>query len=183
MSATEETSPTETQSASVGRALTGSHVSWPMRLIGQMASALMFTQVVATMLAAVGLMVYGVMETWQFLVAMFFTPEKRLTHDQAMLEAIELVDLFLLSTVVQVVSLGLYQLFFNQNLNLPNWLKIRTLDDLKSKLVGVSVTVLAVYFLGDAVTSDGSIELLYLGCATAIVITALTWFLSTIHKH
>jgi uncharacterized membrane protein YqhA len=183
MSAIDENTPAEAQSVSVGRALSGKQVSWPMRLIGQIASGLMFTQVVATMLAAVGLMIYGVMETWQFLLALFFTPDKPLTHDQAMLEAIELVDLFLLSTVVQVVSLGLYQLFFNQNLNLPGWLKIRTLDDLKSKLVGVSVTVLAVYFLGDAVTSDGSIELLYLGCATAVVIVALTWFLSTIHKH
>jgi uncharacterized membrane protein YqhA len=85
--------------------------------------------------------------------------------------------------VVQVVSLGLYQLYFDQDLELPNWLRIRTLDDLKSKLVGVAVTVLAVYFLGRAVTSAGGIDILYLGGASALVIGALTYFLSKIHSN
>jgi uncharacterized membrane protein YqhA len=170
-------------STSVGNALAQSGVSLPMRIIGRLAGAVMFVQVVATMLAAVGLMIYGAIETWHFLVDLLAPNGVTLSHDAAMISAIELVDLFLLATVVQVVSLGLYQLYFNQDLNLPNWLKIRTLDDLKSKLVGVSLTVLAVYFLGNAITSDGSPELLYLGGASAIVIVALTWFLSTIHKH
>lgn len=100
-----------------------------------------------------------------------------------MLHAIEIVDLFLLATVVQVVSLGLYQLYFNQDLQLPRWLKIETLDDLKSKLVGVTITALAVYFLGRALTWQSGADIVYLGAAVAVVIAALTWFLSKIDHH
>jgi uncharacterized membrane protein YqhA len=78
------------------------------------------------------------------------------------------------------VSLGLYQLYFRQDLQLPKWLKIETLDDLKSKLVGVTITVLAVYFLGRAVVWDTGADVLYLGGAVALVIVALTYFLSKI---
>ena len=84
---------------------------------------------------------------------------------------------------MQVVSLGLYQLYFREDLQLPNWLRIDDLDDLKSKLVGVSITVLAVFFLGKAITWDAGIDILYLGGAAALVIAALTYFLSKIDRH
>ncbi|MHA6692322.1 YqhA family protein [Devosia sp. A449] len=171
------------RSTSVGSGLVDHKAPWPLRLIGQLVSGVMIVPVVATMVAAVALIIYGTIESWHFVDGLFFSVEHRLTRDEVLLHAIELVDLFLLATVVQVVSLGLYQLYFNQDLQLPDWLKIRTLDDLKSKLVGVSVTVLAVYFLGRAITSSGGIDILYLGGATAVVIVALTWFLSTIDDH
>lgn len=135
------------------------------------------------MIASLALMVYGASETWHFLDGLFFSQTHRLNHDEALIEAIELVDLFLLATVVQVMSLGLYQLYFDQAMNVPSWLRIRTLDDLKSKLVGVTVTVMAVYFLGRTITSDGDIEILYLECAGGAMIVALTYFLSKIDSH
>jgi uncharacterized membrane protein YqhA len=82
-----------------------------------------------------------------------------------------------------VVSLGLYQLYFRQDLELPKWLKIDDLDDLKSKLVGVSITVMAVFFLGKVITWTGGIDILYLGGGAALVIAALTYFLSKIDHH
>jgi uncharacterized membrane protein YqhA len=137
--------------------------------------------VVATLAAALALMIWGFLDTFHFIRELFFVEEK-LTHDQVLLHAIEIVDLFLLATVVEVVSLGLYQLYFKQDLDLPKWLKISDLDDLKSKLVGVSITVLAVFFLGKAVTWTSGIDILYLGVAVAVVIVALTYFLSKLDK-
>ncbi|MDB5505848.1 MAG: hypothetical protein JWR75_486 [Devosia sp.] len=153
--------------------------SWYLKLVGGFVSRIIILPVIATMAASLALMIYGVGQTYHFVHDLFFG-EHRLTRDQALLHAIELVDLFLLATVVQVVSLGLYQLYFNQDLALPRWLKISTLDDLKSKLVGVAITVLAVYFLGRAVTWVSGPDIVYLGVAVAIVIGALTYFLSTI---
>lgn len=173
----------ERRAKSIGAALAGHRAPWPIRIIGRLFSAVIVVPVVATMVASLALMVYGAFETWHFLDGLFFSQKGRLDHDEALLQAIELVDLFLLATVVQVMSLGLYQLYFDQNMDVPNWLRIRTLDDLKSKLVGVAVTVLAVYFLGRTVTSDGGIEILYLGGAVAAVIAALTYFLSKIDSH
>jgi uncharacterized membrane protein YqhA len=137
--------------------------------------------IIATFIAALALMIYGAIETWNFVYELFFTAH-HLEHDEALLHAIEIVDLFLLATVVQVVSLGLYQLYINQELALPSWLKIRTLDDLKSKLVGVTVTVMSVYFLGQAVVWTGGDDIAFLGGGIAAVIAALTYFLSTIDK-
>ena len=142
----------------------------------------MLVPVLALSVTSVALIVYGAIETFHFLRALF-GHGPAMSRDEAMLLAIELVDLFLLATVVQVVSLGLYQLYFHQDLQLPKWLKISNLDDLKSKLVGVTITVLAVYFLGRALTWESGVDILYLGGAVAIMIAALTWFLGKIDSH
>jgi uncharacterized membrane protein YqhA len=142
---------------------------------------IMVLPVFATFVTGCALIVYGLMETWSFVEALFFTghgPDR----NHALLLAIEIIDLFLLATVIEVVSLGLYQLHFNENLPLPRWLRIESLDDLKSKLVGVTVTVLAVYFLGEAVISTGGPDILYLGAGSALVIAALSFFLTRIEK-
>ncbi|HEY4200109.1 MAG TPA: YqhA family protein [Devosiaceae bacterium] len=148
-----------------------------LKVAGAVVRLVMLVPVVATFIAALALMIYGAIETWHFVDALYFSGHE-LGRDQALLLAIEIVDLFLLATVVQVVALGLYQLYFNQDLELPQWLKIDSLDDLKSKLVGVTITVLAVYFLGQAVVWSGGSDIVYLGGGVAMVIVALTYFLS-----
>lgn len=91
---------------------------------------------------------------------------------------IDLADLFLVGTVLYVMALGLYELFIDDRLPLPAWLEIHDIDDLKGKLVGVVVVVLAVFFLGEAVGGDGQRDVLRLGGGIALVIAALTYFLS-----
>ena len=44
------------------------------------------------------------------------------------------------------------------------------------------MTVLAVYFLGQAIVWTDSPNIVYLGGGTALVIAALTYFLSKINK-
>lgn len=189
MSTVEKSAPAGVKAAerprtnSIGAALTREDAPWAIRVVGRLFSAIILVPVVATMTASLALMVYGAIETWEFIDGLFLSEHHRFDHDEALIVAIELVDVFLLSTVVQVMSLGLYQLYFDQDMQVPKWLRIRTLDDLKSKLVGVAVTVLAVYFLGRAITYDGSIEILYLGAAATGIIFALTYFLSKIDNH
>jgi uncharacterized membrane protein YqhA len=91
-------------------------------------------------------------------------------------ECIEMIDLFLLGTVLYITSLGLYTLFID-NLPLPPWLNIHSLDDLKEKLVGVIVVLLAVTFLGNVVTWDGSTSIWTLGISVGVVLFALGLFL------
>ena len=78
----------------------------------------------------------------------------------------------------QQIALGFYELFIDPGLKLPEWLQFRTFDDLKLKLVGVVVVVLAVLFLGHVVGWNGERDLLRLGAGIALVIAALTYFLS-----
>lgn len=91
---------------------------------------------------------------------------------------IEVVDLFLLGTVLYIIALGLYELFVDDQLPLPSWLSIHDLDDLKNKLTGVVILVMGVLFLGQVVSWDGQRDLLPYGAAIALVIAALTYFLS-----
>ena len=77
-----------------------------------------------------------------------------------------------------IIALGLYELFVDDQLPLPQWLEIHDLDDLKNKLTGVVILVMAVLFLGQVVTWDGERDLLRYGGGIALMIAALTYFLS-----
>jgi uncharacterized membrane protein YqhA len=90
------------------------------------------------------------------------------------IEFIELVDLFLLGTVLYLVAIGLYELFIDPDLPTPEWLHVESLDDLKSKLIAVIVVLLGVTFLGSAVSWKGCHDILYFGLAIAAVLVPLT---------
>lgn len=133
--------------------------------------------VISSLLGALILMVYGAVQT---VIEGFHTMELVLAGSekgikQESIAFIELVDVFLIATVLYIISIGLYELFIGE-MELPSWLVITTLDDLKAKLISVVVTVLAVLFLGVVVSWDGTSNLLPYGAAIALVILALTFF-------
>ncbi len=97
--------------------------------------------------------------------------------DRIGVELIQITDIILLGTVLFIVSLGLYQLFIDQNIQLPRWLIVDDLNDLKRLLIGVTVVLLGVTFLGDVVEWDGQSDILHLGGAVALVIAALALIL------
>ena len=52
--------------------------------------------------------------------------------------------LFLLSTVFYITALGLYELFIDDRIKVPEWLGIHDIVDLKAKLISVTILVLSV---------------------------------------
>ena len=90
---------------------------------------------------------------------------------------IEVIDIFLLGTVCDSTALGLYELFIDDTLDLPLWLQINNLDDLKNKLTSVIIVVMGVSFLSQVISWDGKRDLMLMGFPMAAVIAALTWFL------
>jgi uncharacterized membrane protein YqhA len=96
---------------------------------------------------------------------------------------IEVADVYLLSIVLYIISLGLYELFIDENVALPRWLQIHTLEDLKEKLVSVVVVVLAVFFLGKVIEATDSLNVLYLGTGIAVMIAALGYFVGRVLLH
>ena len=92
-------------------------------------------------------------------------------------EAIEVIDLLLLGTVLYIIALGLYELFIDESLPTPSWLVITSLDDLKARLTGVIIVLLAVTFLAAVVNWDGNSGILYLGIAVGLVLLALGYIL------
>jgi uncharacterized membrane protein YqhA len=83
--------------------------------------------------------------------------------------------------VLYVIAVGQYQLFVNPNLPTPGWLRIADLDDLKERLLGTIVVLLAVSFLGCVVTWDGSFSLVAAGAAIGAVLVALGLSLRQFH--
>lgn len=93
--------------------------------------------------------------------------------------AIELIELFLLGIVLYVIALGMYQLFIERDVYLPHWLEIRSLDNLKERLLSTVLVMLAVTFLGYAVTWDGTINIVGIGVGIALVIAAIAYTIRT----
>ncbi len=140
---------------------------------------LIFIAVVAILVAATSLLCYGAVETIGVVRGLLDPSQEGAKGAKGVILAfIELTDLFLLATVLYVIAIGLFELFVDNRLELPHWLEIRTLDDLKQKLIGVMIVVLGVVFLGQVVTWDGQRDLLGFGGGIALVIASLTWFLS-----
>ena len=136
--------------------------------------------VLGSLLAALTLLVYGALETVQLIWTTIETAEVSRKGAKAIaLEFIEIVDLFLLGTVFYIIAIGLYELFISADVKVPGWLMIKTLDDLKNKLIAVVIVVIGVLFLGQVVGWDGERDLLGYGIACALVIAALTYFLKS----
>ena len=129
-------------------------------------------------IAATALLIYGAIEIVQLISEAFAHGVSGEAAKILELAFIETIDLFLLGTVFYIIALGLYELFIDDQLPMPAWLVIHDLDDLKNKLTGVVILVMGVLFLGQVVTWDGQRDLLPYGAAIALVIAALTYFLS-----
>lgn len=52
-----------------------------------------------------------------------------------------------MGTVLYITTVGLYQLFVHE-VKFPSWLQIDSTEDLETNLIGVTVVVLAVNFMG-----------------------------------
>lgn len=148
-----------------------------LRLLGA-SRYLIILAVLSTLAAGTALLVYGTVETFSILRGLVTGTGSLKGAKGLILAVIDLTDLFLLATVLYVIAIGLFELFIDDRLDLPNWLEIHDLNDLKEKLIGVIIVVLAVLFLGQVATWDGVRDLLGYGTATALVIAALTWFVS-----
>ena len=86
------------------------------------------------------------------------------------------VDTFLLATVLLVIGYGLYELFVDSEVTLPQWLQIRSLDDLKTKLIGVTVAILGVVFLGALVDRKDANSVMLIGVGVGAVVLGLAAF-------
>jgi uncharacterized membrane protein YqhA len=90
----------------------------------------------------------------------------------------EMIDLYLLGLVLIIMALGLYQLFIDPEINLPEWLDTPSFDTLKGRLLVVVVVVLAVMFLGYAATATDGVLIAGIGIAISLVIIACGYILS-----
>ncbi|HSG15812.1 MAG TPA: YqhA family protein [Anaerolineae bacterium] len=92
------------------------------------------------------------------------------------IEVVEFVHTFLIGTVLYITSIGFYQLFISE-IEFPGWLKIHNTEELETSLIGVTVVVLAVNFLGVVFTGE-NVDLVAQGAGIALPIGALALFVA-----
>lgn len=147
---------------------------------------IMIIPVVATLLGSISLIIYETIAmTWTLIDAFQQATVSPKAVKSFAIGVVEAVDVFLIAIAVYIISLGLYALFVDDTIELPKWLHLRNLEDLKGTLVSVVIAVLAVFFLREVVAWDGSVNFAAFGGALALVIAALTFFLMSVNggKH
>jgi len=82
------------------------------------------------------------------------------------------IDVFLLSMVLYIFALGLYELFIGK-LNVPPWLSIETVDELKAKLASVIILFVAIAYVKLLVDWQQPVETLLFGAAAGILMLVL----------
>lgn len=133
-----------------------------------------------TAVPCVGLLIAAVALTVSTLIStVLITVEAvqgHVTMQEMLVEYIEYADFFLLGVVLYIMSVGLYALFIDDETEMPAWLEIHTLDDLKEKLIGVLGVVIGVNFLGRLIHGTAALDLALIGIGSAAVVMALAYF-------
>lgn len=142
---------------------------------------LILIAVAGSLLTSIVLLVYGAGLIIRLIIGiasrLIFTAEDAKPLAVA---CIEVIDLFLLATVLYIVALGLYELFIGGNLPTLPWLHISTLEGLKVKLIGVVIVLLAVTFLASVVEWNGNTNIITLGVGIGLVLLALGYILGKV---
>jgi uncharacterized membrane protein YqhA len=128
---------------------------------------------VAAIIGALLLMAQGSIEMVMVVIDSVMS-EKYLKD--TIVDVLTAVDAILLGTVLLVIGYGLYELFIDTDIDVPAWLQVRDLDDLKSKLIGVVVAIIAVVFVGVFVDSNRADEVVAYGVGAGALVAGLALF-------
>lgn len=130
--------------------------------------------ILSTLLASIVLLIMGFIETLHVIFDIIRHPAE-MTLDVVRLHFIELIDTFLLATILYVFGAGFAQLL-GAATYYPEWMRIATVEDLEHKLAGVLITVLGVFALSVIAQWNGQTDLLGFGVTVSLLIAALAYF-------
>jgi uncharacterized membrane protein YqhA len=128
---------------------------------------------IASMIGALLLMAQGSIE---MVIVVYESVTTDTYLKDTIVDVLTAVDAILLGTVLLVIGYGLYELFIDTDIKVPMWLQVRDLDDLKSKLIGVVVAIIAVVFVGVFVDSNRANEVLSYGLGAGALVAGLAIF-------
>lgn len=126
--------------------------------------------------ALIGAMVLVVIGLWEIATAIYKLIQLDVELKASIVSVLTAVDTLLLATVLLVIGYGLYELFVDDTVQLPPWLQIHSLEDLKGKLIGVVVAVIAVVFLGELVEGTNPEAVMQFGIGAGALVLALAAF-------
>jgi uncharacterized membrane protein YqhA len=132
-------------------------------------------------LGAVFLGFYGIYILFETIYKAF-TNETARDSTVLVTKFISVMDIHLISVILYIFAVGLYELFVGK-LQLPEWLKIGSIDQLKSKLASVIVLILAITFTKNLVEWKNPLDTLLFGLAASAVIAVLILYYKIESEH
>lgn len=150
-----------------------------MRKILGLSRYAVFVPAVASVIGALLLMAQGSIAMIAVVIDAVFSGA---TLKHTIVDVLTAVDAILLGTVLLVIGYGLYELFVDTEISVPKWLQVRDLDDLKSKLIGVVVAIIAVVFVGVFVDANRAAEVVSYGVGAGAIVLGLAIFAFTSKK-
>ncbi len=127
----------------------------------------------ASILGALLLMAQGSIE---MVMVVIQAVSNELTLKESIVDVLTAIDAILLGTVLLVIGYGIYELFIDAEIDVPTWLRVDDLDDLKSKLIGVVVAIIAVVFVGVFVDSNRADDVISYGVGAGALVVGLAIF-------
>ncbi|HLA74810.1 MAG TPA: YqhA family protein [Gammaproteobacteria bacterium] len=140
--------------------------------------------VVASLVAALSMFYMATIDAYYMVVHLvdYASPAldiagRKALHDETIAHVVEIVDGYLLATVLLIFAFGLYELFISKidkaaaSLSSSNVLLINSLDDLKARLAKVILMILIVSFFEHAINMRfaSPLDLLYLAGGIALI--------------
>ncbi len=95
--------------------------------------------------------------------------------DEQVVSLLKTIDTYLLALVQFIIVIGLYELFIGE-LDVPQWLKIDSLDDLKKSIIDILVIFVAVKGIEGLLKQKDPLDALIFVGASASLILVLTLF-------
>ncbi len=151
--------------------MTAIHI--PMRKVLGLTRYAVFVPAIASIIGALLLMAQGSIE---MIMVAVNTVSEGASLKETIVEVLTAVDAILLGTVLLVIGYGLYELFIDADIDVPQWLRVENLDDLKSKLIGVVVAIIAVVFVGVFVDSNRAEDVISYGVGAGALVVGLAVF-------
>jgi uncharacterized membrane protein YqhA len=143
-----------------------------MKLLLENSRYLVLIGVITSLIAAIAAFVWGIVKGAGIISSMVTTSGK----DPLLAGAfVELLDAFLIAAALYIFAVALYELFI-ADLNLPTWLVIHNLDELKGMLVNVVILVMGITFLEHLIEWQHAEETLLFGLGIAAVSVVLILF-------
>ena len=127
----------------------------------------------ASIIGAILLMGQGSLE---MVLTVFQTISESSSLKDSIVAVLTAIDAILLGTVLLVIGYGLYELFIDTDIQVPEWLRVDNLDDLKSKLIGVVVAIISVVFVGVFVDSNRATDVVSYGIGAGALVVGLAVF-------
>ena len=135
-----------------------------------------YAVVIPAFASIVGALLLMALGSISMVTVVFETVSNGATLKETIVDVLTAVDAILLGTVLLVIGYGLYELFIDEDIDVPLWLRVQNLDDLKSKLIGVVVAIIAVVFVGVFVDSNRASDVVSYGVGAGAIVTGLAVF-------